>query len=80
MSVMTEESAGATAIRPFTIEISEAAIEALRAHVAATRRPEEIVAVADAPPLGEYGAWTEVIVVQLVRSLAVLPFSSSGKL
>jgi hypothetical protein len=28
---MTEDSAGATAIRPFTIEILKAAIEALRA-------------------------------------------------
>ena len=38
MSV-TEESAGATAIRPFTIKIPEAEIEALRARIAATRWP-----------------------------------------
>ena len=30
MSVTTEESAGAAAIRPFTVEIPEADIEALR--------------------------------------------------
>jgi pimeloyl-ACP methyl ester carboxylesterase len=38
MSV-SEESAGATAIRPFTIKIPEAEIEALRARIAATRWP-----------------------------------------
>jgi pimeloyl-ACP methyl ester carboxylesterase len=38
MSV-TEESAEATAIRPFTVEIPEAEIEALRARVVATRWP-----------------------------------------
>jgi hypothetical protein len=44
MSV-TEESAGATAIRPFTVEIPEAEIEALRARIAATRWPsKELVA------------------------------------
>jgi len=37
----TERSAGATAIRPFTIEIAEAELEALRARVAATRWPEK---------------------------------------
>jgi pimeloyl-ACP methyl ester carboxylesterase len=41
MSGTTEESAGAGAIRPFTIEIPEAEIEALRARVAATRWPEK---------------------------------------
>ncbi len=40
MSGTTETSAGATAIRPFTIEIPEAEIEALRARIAATRWPE----------------------------------------
>src|SRR6476659_4259241 len=40
MSV-TEESAEATAIRPFTVEIPEAEIEALRARVAATRWPHK---------------------------------------
>jgi pimeloyl-ACP methyl ester carboxylesterase len=40
MSVTTEESAAA-AIRPFTVEIPEAEIEALRARVAATRWPHK---------------------------------------
>jgi pimeloyl-ACP methyl ester carboxylesterase len=39
MSVLTEGSAGATAIRPFTIEIPEAELEQLRARIAATRWP-----------------------------------------
>ena len=42
MSVRTEESAAATAIRPFTIPVtSEAEIEALRRRIAATRWPEK---------------------------------------
>ena len=41
MSVTTEASAGAAAIRPFTVEIPEAEIEALRARVAATRWPRK---------------------------------------
>jgi pimeloyl-ACP methyl ester carboxylesterase len=41
MSGTTEESVGAWAIRPFTIEIPEAEIEALRARIAATRWPEK---------------------------------------
>jgi hypothetical protein len=41
MSILTEHSAGATAIRPFTIEIPEAELEALRARKAATRWPEQ---------------------------------------
>jgi pimeloyl-ACP methyl ester carboxylesterase len=41
MSVSTEASAGATGIRPFTIEIPEAELEALRARIAATRWPEK---------------------------------------
>ncbi len=41
MSVTTEKPAGATAIRPFTIETSEADLEALRARIAATRWPEK---------------------------------------
>ncbi|MGN6676361.1 MAG: epoxide hydrolase N-terminal domain-containing protein, partial [Streptosporangiaceae bacterium] len=41
MSGTTEESAGAPAIRPFTIEIPEAEIETLRARIAATRWPEK---------------------------------------
>src|SRR5258707_14312139 len=40
MSTVTEKSAGATAIRPFTVEIAEAELEALRARIAATRWPE----------------------------------------
>jgi hypothetical protein len=39
MSGMTESSAGATAIRPFTVEIAEAKIEALRGRIAAARSP-----------------------------------------
>jgi len=42
MSVPTESSAGATAIRPFMIPVTpEAEIEALRARIAATRWPEK---------------------------------------
>jgi hypothetical protein len=42
MSVQTENSAGATAIRPFTIPITtETEIDALRARVAATRWPDK---------------------------------------
>ena len=42
MSVPTESSAGAPAIRPFTIPVTpEAEIEALRARIAATRWPEK---------------------------------------
>jgi hypothetical protein len=45
MAGRTENSAGATAIRPFTFEIPEAEIEALRARLAATRWPSrELVA------------------------------------
>jgi pimeloyl-ACP methyl ester carboxylesterase len=42
MSVLTENSAGATAIWPFTIPVTlEAEIESLRARIAATRWPEK---------------------------------------
>ena len=41
MAVTTENPAGATAIRPFTIEFPEAELEALRARIAATRWPDE---------------------------------------
>jgi hypothetical protein len=41
MSGTIGESAGARAIRPFTIEIPESEIEALRARIAATRWPEK---------------------------------------
>ena len=45
MAGMTGNSAGAMAIRPFTVEIPEAEIEALRARLAATRWPSrELVA------------------------------------
>src|ERR1700683_4077627 len=41
VTTTTERSAGATAIRPFTIEIAEAELEALRGRVAATRWPDK---------------------------------------
>src|SRR5215203_5896315 len=41
MSVETEKSADATAIRPFTIETPEADLDDLRARIAATRWPEK---------------------------------------
>jgi pimeloyl-ACP methyl ester carboxylesterase len=41
MSVTTEESAGAPAIRPFTVEVPEAELEELRARIVATRWPEK---------------------------------------
>ena len=40
MAVTTEKSAGATAIRAFTIEFPEAELETLRTRIAATRWPE----------------------------------------
>jgi len=40
MAVTTERSAGATAIRPFTYEATEAELEDLRARIAATRFPD----------------------------------------
>ena len=40
MAVTTETSSATTAIRPFTVEISEADIDDLRARIAATRFPE----------------------------------------
>ena len=41
MAVTHENSAGATAIRPFTIEFPEAELDALRARIAATRWPDK---------------------------------------
>jgi pimeloyl-ACP methyl ester carboxylesterase len=41
MSVTTGSSAGATAIRPFTVEFPETDVEDLRARIAATRFPEK---------------------------------------
>jgi hypothetical protein len=37
----TERSPGATAIRPFTVEIPEAEVEDLRTRIVATRLPEK---------------------------------------
>src|SRR6201987_2823678 len=60
MSVTTEESAGAAAIRPFTVEIPEAEIEALRARVAATRWPhKELV-----------GDWSQGVQLAMLQELA----------
>jgi pimeloyl-ACP methyl ester carboxylesterase len=54
MAVSTERSPGATAIRPFTVEFSDAAVEDLRARVAATRFPErEPAEHAIVHPLGD---------------------------
>ena len=41
MSVTSEDSASAAAIRPFTVETPEAEIEALRARLTATRWPHK---------------------------------------
>src|SRR5688572_30228962 len=41
MAVMAERSTGDTTVRPFTIDIPEAALEDLRARIAATRWPEK---------------------------------------
>jgi len=41
MTVTTDRSAEATAIRPFTIDVPEADLEDLRARIAATRWPEK---------------------------------------
>src|SRR5512144_1349180 len=41
MSVTTENSRGATAIRPFTIETPEADLDDLRARITATRWPDK---------------------------------------
>jgi pimeloyl-ACP methyl ester carboxylesterase len=41
MSVTTDASAGAAGIRPFTIKIPDAELEAMRARIAATRWPEK---------------------------------------
>src|SRR5215471_4866705 len=60
MSVTTEESAGAAAIRPFTVEIPEAEIEALRARVTATRWPhKELV-----------GDWSQGVQLAMLQELA----------
>jgi hypothetical protein len=41
MSVTTDRSTEATAIRPFTIDVPEADLEDLRARLASTRWPEK---------------------------------------
>jgi pimeloyl-ACP methyl ester carboxylesterase len=41
MSLTAQESSGAPGIRPFTVEIPEADLEALRVRIAATRWPEK---------------------------------------
>jgi hypothetical protein len=41
MAVTTEAQAGATAIRPFTVEISDADVEDLRTRIVATRLPDK---------------------------------------
>ena len=41
MAVTTERSAGATAIRPFRVEIPQAEVDELRRRIAATRWPEK---------------------------------------
>ena len=41
MTVTTERPTGATAIRPFTFEVPDAALDDLRARIAATRWPEK---------------------------------------
>ena len=41
MTVTTERMSGGTAVRPFTIEVSDAELEDLRARIAATRWPEK---------------------------------------
>ncbi|MBE1488502.1 epoxide hydrolase family protein [Plantactinospora soyae] len=41
MAVKTKARAGVTEIRPFTVEVPEAELEALRARIAATRWPEK---------------------------------------
>jgi pimeloyl-ACP methyl ester carboxylesterase len=41
MSLTAQESAGAPGTRPFTVEVPEADLEALRARIAATRWPEK---------------------------------------
>src|SRR4051794_39366487 len=41
MAVMTEQPAGNTAVRPFTIEIPEADLDDLRARIFATRFPDK---------------------------------------
>src|SRR5215475_4207281 len=60
MSVTTEQSAGAAAIRPFTVEIPEAEIEALRARVAATRWPQKELV----------GDWSQGVQLAMLQELA----------
>jgi len=58
MSVPTENSAGAAAIRPFTIpEVPEAELEALRARITATRWP-------DKEPVADHSQGPQLAVIQ----------------
>src|ERR1044071_1693525 len=57
MSTVTEEPAAAASIRPFTIEIPEADIEALRARIAATRWPEK-------EPVGDRSQGVQLATIQ----------------
>ena len=65
MSVKTEKSADATAIRPFTIETPEADLDDLRARIVATRWPEKetVEDLSQGPPLATMQAlaryWAE---------------------
>ena len=47
MAVTTDRSAGATAIRPFRVEIPQAEVDELRRRIAATRWPEKETVDAD---------------------------------
>src|SRR5215469_16800555 len=60
MSVTTEQSPGAAAVRPFTAQIPEAEIEALRARVAATRWPLK-------EPVDD---WSQGVQLAMLRELA----------
>ena len=77
MPVTTERSAGATAIRPFTVEFPEADVADLRARITATRFPER-EPLEDrtlhplgntAPPQGVELATMEALVLQEVGAL-----------
>src|SRR3954465_7193720 len=59
MSVTTDRTAEATAIRPFTIDVPEADLEDLRARIAATRWPEK--ETADDAPQGVQRATIQAV-------------------
>jgi hypothetical protein len=56
VSVMTEKSADATAVRPFHVDIPEEALEDLRRRIVATQWPEQET-VPDRG--GHFAAWEE---------------------